>query len=557
MKVILLSFLVFLSTIGLCLSQVLAQTTKVSGRVLDSETQAAVAYASISLQNSYNGTVTDEEGRFQILLPSNGLKHLKISALGYETLTLQANEVSDTILLKPASYKLQEVIVQTASLEARDIVKKAFAAIPKNYHKSPILLETFYRHYCQDDSLYGRIIEATIDIYKKRGYGKRETYEANKDLIRVNELRRSLDNTRFIKTAHAAMALDLLQQSDIVALKEKPRSESKELGLLLDHQNFANPENKSFEFTLNGNTTLDDEEVYEVHFNYSSKPDTKGLNEVTYNGRFFIATEDYAILRFESQAGSTTSNFNQRVSYKKFGNKYALFHSLHKSWNVSRDNKAHRVHAELMVTNLKQEKQKGFNRTEVDREYLATIPYRQAFWENYPLIKSNPVPDSVAHALQTELSLEQQYKDVEQYETRFTNETKKDEQTLLKLIEDNKGILVIDLWAAWCSPCIQEYTLSEHNRKTLKEKGVQFLMVSVDTDLTRWRNTIELYDMVQEQHLKIGPNAKFLRPLNMEGVPRYLVYQGQTLITNKAPKPSTQAFQDLIEGLVTEPLNYR
>lgn len=77
------------------------------------------------------------------------------------------------VFLEPASYNLQEVVVQAASLKPREIVKKAFGAIPKTYFNEPILLETFYRHFCQNDSLYGRIIEAAVDIYKKEGDGKR------------------------------------------------------------------------------------------------------------------------------------------------------------------------------------------------------------------------------------------------------------------------------------------------------------------------------------------------------------------------------------------------
>ncbi len=105
----------------------------ITGLVLDALDQAPVAYATVSLHETegdalINGTITDEDGRFEILAVKNGSYRVEISFLGYEAISKQGVIVKGgnatdlgTIQLSTAAEMLNEVTVtgQRALIEEK------------------------------------------------------------------------------------------------------------------------------------------------------------------------------------------------------------------------------------------------------------------------------------------------------------------------------------------------------------------------------------------------------------------------------------------------------
>lgn len=137
-------------------------------------------------------------------------------------------------------------------------------------------------------------------------------------------------------------------------------------------------------------------------------------------------------------------------------------------------------------------------------------------------------------------------------EQRIAQDVIKNEKRLDSIITRNDTILVVDLWASWCGPCIREYLLSVENREKLSDLGVKFIMVSVDDDIDSWRNIILRFGMEEETHIRIGPNSTYLEQLEMEKIPRFLVYKHQELINSDAPLPHTEVFMELVGQLMKE-----
>lgn len=91
-----------------------SQQRTITGSVKDLATKQPVGYCSLIQQNANNGTVSNGKGNFKIdFAPNENNVVLVLQALGYEADTLQINSDQDhyTVLLKPRSVKLEEIVV--------------------------------------------------------------------------------------------------------------------------------------------------------------------------------------------------------------------------------------------------------------------------------------------------------------------------------------------------------------------------------------------------------------------------------------------------------------
>lgn len=55
--------------------------------------------------------------------------------------------------------------------------------------------------------------------------------------------------------------------------------------------------------------------------------------------------------------------------------------------------------------------------------------------------------------------------------------------------------LVFDFWASWCKPCIENFPFIEKLMKEYKSDPVQFISISLDTDITNWKEAIKKYHL--------------------------------------------------------------
>ncbi len=116
MKHLLFSFLFLLSTTTLVCQEV------VRGKVFDSETDGELKGATIKVKNTNIATTTDENGNFQIEVPSVENVEIKVSFVGYDSKTVLYTDEEPflQIGLKPTYTELGTFVV-TATRSKRDI----------------------------------------------------------------------------------------------------------------------------------------------------------------------------------------------------------------------------------------------------------------------------------------------------------------------------------------------------------------------------------------------------------------------------------------------------
>lgn len=110
-------YLTILSMLLLLIQSSVAQQAAIKGRILDKMSNRPVPYATIVVWQSSTGTVSDDEGNYQLEVESNVVR-LEVACLGYETyLTEELNLTRGTstrdIYLEELILELSEVTIQT------------------------------------------------------------------------------------------------------------------------------------------------------------------------------------------------------------------------------------------------------------------------------------------------------------------------------------------------------------------------------------------------------------------------------------------------------------
>jgi len=270
--------------------QLQAQTGKwIQGSLTDAKTGAEIPFAHIYVKNSRQGTIANQEGRFQLYLYKADTTVLVISTIGYQKMEIPLNNYIDDykIQLKEDLIKLAEVVILSRDY-AKELVQKSIQAIPNNYPTEPERLTGFIREILSKDSLKNDpyyISEAEIEVSKSDYKKSSETGDVS--IIKGRKfISTDMDSVSFRIYAGA----HLPHRFDMVKARSAVLNES---------------QLKNFEFDVIDTLRYEDQSLFKVAFK------SKGKKEIS--GNLFILNQNWAIVKFDIRYEKGASFFLTEV----------------------------------------------------------------------------------------------------------------------------------------------------------------------------------------------------------------------------------------------------
>lgn len=385
-----------------------------SGRLVDAESGDPVIFASVFLEETNIGTVSNSEGDFMIKIPKDMRdKQLCFTHLGYSLTKVSLNAFTKdtdlTIELYPAARSIQEVTIRTE--DPKQLIQMAIDNIGENYPEKVRIDRGFYRETIKENWHYVAILEAVVDIYNV-GYDKSFQY----DRVKIYKGRKSRD----------------VKRMDTVLFKLQGGPTT---ALMLDvaknpHNLFSNENMEGYNYELEGIVTINDREAYSIRFEPKKSEE---YDYLVYEGNVYLDFETLAISGMEFQLSPSgldeASQFlvrrkpfgmevevegaNYFTTYREIDGKWYLNYVRSENtfkckWDNRLFNSTYRTMSEMAVTDRNIETPEKFNRKEVFKSNQALVDeidyfYDDDFWGEDNTIRPDDNIDAAIRKLNRRL----------------------------------------------------------------------------------------------------------------------------------------------------------
>jgi len=115
--------------------------------------------------------------------------------------------------------------------------------------------------------------------------------------------------------------------------------------------------------------------------------------------------------------------------------------------------------------------------------------------------------------------------------------------------DSNYKLTLVDFWASWCIPCLNEMPALKKVEDKLKGKPIQFVAISIDKEeaIDKWieaakRNTI--FSEPSQYRLANFKQSPLTKLINLKNIPRYLVIDNKgNILNDDFYRPSDNRFE--------------
>ncbi len=378
-----------------------AQNIAIRGVIKDAVTKEPIIAASIGVQNSGLGTITNEEGVFQLSAPKSAT--IVISYLGYKTKYIPGFDFNEdkVILLEQSEEVLEEVMVTKIPLPK--ILEDIITASKARFNK-PIVLHTYYREFVKVNGKHKKFSDGVLDYHASGGSKKTKS-----DLIVKQNRSFSLTATSEEEDDQITGTLNVQK-----GISNSYSFEFLERNILKD-KNLVN-----YELTLKSRKNVDGRELYAIII----EP-RKEIEKALYEGAVVYDPETKLIYDVDLHLAESHKQFPRTVSllglhvaflemkfraaYKMVNNNYVLSYSnrhvKYKVW-TKKEQEITESRSDLIVTDFEKD-DLTYNKKAVYKEkYLYDKPtsFNGKFWQKNNAIVLTDEEEKVIASLEKEVA---------------------------------------------------------------------------------------------------------------------------------------------------------
>lgn len=280
----------------------------ISGFVTDDSTGQPLPFAQIAWSGSNVGTITNEDGRFTISIPSILLKDtLVVVYMGYVTTKfpvaglLKPGEIN--IKIKPGHLQLPDLEVISYSPE--EVIRQVVAHIPENYGDSPLILTAFIR---SQKYVNGKLAEFTESLIEDRKTGYSLFPE------KMTEKRKKESNIPFLQKGRVISDTSLVNAMGDIG---------RNAGCLgcnfvhdfaeFYHETVLDESLFPFYFFTMEELTGDDGKVYHLRFDQR-----KGVKKKLWRGEIWVNAADFALVKITQKPSFEAFDTYEKGKMKEF-----------------------------------------------------------------------------------------------------------------------------------------------------------------------------------------------------------------------------------------------
>lgn len=185
----------------------------------------------------------------------------------------------------------------------------------------------------------------------------------------------------------------------------------------------------------------------------------------------------------------------------------------------------------------------------LQREGLEKIDTLQFLFNNFsPIIQKSPVGNEIVNILQNYYT--------SNIGAKAPNFSIKDSNgDLLNLSSQNGKYILLDFWASWCAPCIEDFPkLKSFHQKFSNE--IKIIGISRDENLEKWKNAILKYDLEiwSQVSLKENNNSELIKTYFVNAIPVKVLIDPKGFIIGKWRGGGQENMKEL-EELLNQNLN--